>query len=615
MVMKHIGEIDGLRAIAVSSVLLFHVDKTFLSGGFVGVDVFFVISGFLITRIVLREIDAGTFSLARFYQRRVLRIVPALFVTLAVTACLFLTLTPPAFTPDISASLLAAVFSYSNLWFYSTVDYFGDQVFAPALHTWSLAVEEQFYLVFPLLLILIGTDPAARHRRVMTLALGAASFVAAAITVFHNQAMAFYLPWLRGWELLAGALLAMYPIERIRQGVKQGLSAAGLCMIATACLVYRDSMQFPGASAALPVLGAGAVIAGAGAGGAANALLRLPFMTWMGKISYSVYLVHWPLTCLAAMLVSLYPLKIRILVVIASVILGWLSWRYVEQPFRTQGTRLAPRKVLLAFASSCLVLLVSIPLLQIVSEQFWSRHPDALALSAALKSDTSWFRAGSCFLTPKFDDVKFFKGDECLRAGNGKDSVLVIGDSHAANLVTGLALQHESLNVLQATSSGCRPTPEAQGPARCVKLMQYIFQDWLPKHSSQVRYIVIAGRWEPLDIAPLKRLVSDLRKMGMQVVVVGPSVEYYVPVPLILAYENISGFRLQDRLAKRERFAADKQFSEALADEDITYFSPNLRLCPNGRCQLLHRGAPTFFDRDHLTHDGVALVLQDFPLP
>ncbi|MEC5397489.1 acyltransferase family protein [Uliginosibacterium sp. H1] len=618
--MKHIPEVDGLRAVAVLSVLLFHVHPAWLPGGFVGVDIFFVISGYLITGIILADLRDGNFSLANFYKRRILRIAPALFVTLLLTALVFSVLTPPSALADLRASLIAATLSYANFWFYLTVDYFGDNALTPVLHTWSLAVEEQFYFVFPLLMLALSATSRQRWRVAVTLALAlalalaVASFVAACILAPRHASLAFYMPWLRAWELMAGSLLAMAPLAALTTGMRRVLSIAGLLAIGYAIARYRESMVFPGLSALLPVAGAVAVIAGAGGGGVGNLLLRFPLMQWVGKISYSLYLVHWPLVCLASLLFSLYPMKIRLAILVGSVVLGWLSWRYVEQPFRRMNTTAPTRRVMIGFPAACAALLLAIPALQLGTTMLWQQHPEAVRFSSALKTDASYFRTGICFLTPKYDNMSHFQQEKCLGARAHDDGVLVIGDSHAANLVTGLAARYPHLNVLQATAAGCRPTYTTSGPAHCVGMVRYIYDEWLPRDGAHVRHVVIAGRWEASDLPELRRAVAHLRSHGKDVVVVGPSLEYYVPVPLILAYEQISGLPLQGRLIKRERLQLDQHFRRELAQE-VTYFSPNTTLCSSEGCRLVHEGAPTLFDRDHFTPAGVELLVRDFPLP
>lgn len=611
---KHIGEIDGLRAVAVVSVLLYHAGVGRLGGGFVGVDVFFVISGYLITGILLSDLGDNGLSLKRFYARRILRIAPALCVTLAFTALAFYALFPPVLFGELLASLASVALSYSNLWFYYTVDYFANNATNPVLHTWSLAVEEQFYFFFPLLLLLIAKSGRAKYTLAILAGLFGLSLVASGAIAAQSQAKAFYFPWLRGWELLAGSLLAASRPGLVAARFKAPLSNLGLAAIVAACLLYDDKMVFPGYSALLPVLGAVAVIAGVGSDSIANQALRMKFMRWTGRISYSLYLVHWPIVCAASLLVSMYTNRVKAAVVLASFLLAWLSWRFVETPFRSMAGRVPNRQVFITLAAVCTAFLPYFFLLQFASTALWQRFPKALEYSAFVRTDTSFFRAGTCYLTPKFADLKYFSAASCLNRNESRTGVLVIGDSHAANIVAALAAQHASLDILQATAVGCKPTLDAAGPPYCSGLMKRILLEWLPGSGRGVEYVVIAARWAAGDIEPLRRTIAHLRKLDKRVILYGPSPEYSVSVPLLLAYEQILGVDLGERCLNQERRQLDAKVKSVFSGEAM-YFSPIDSLCNPKACLLLDNGAPIFFDRDHFTLSGARRVVQGFPLP
>lgn len=612
--MKHLAEVDGLRAVAVIAVLLYHAGIAAAGGGFIGVDVFFVISGYLITRLLLDDLHRGSFSLADFFKRRVLRIAPALFVMLAASAVVFFVLFPPALSKGLLASLTSALFSYSNLWFYQTVDYFSANDTNPVLHTWSLALEEQFYLVLPLFLLGLRAAGLFRFTTPAVMVLLALSLAASSVIVADSQAMAFYLPFLRAWELLAGSLLASVRLERLPLRVRGILSNLGLALIVAGAALYTDKISFPGVTALLPVVGAAAVISGQGSRSIANRLLMMRFMRWTGALSYSLYLVHWPLLCAASLLLTLYPDKVKAAAVLASFVLAWLSWRFIETPFRRMAAQVSARKVLSFFALACIGMALLFRMLDSANAALWDRYPVARKYSEWLEADMSYFRTGTCFLTPKYDGVRYFRFDECLRQHGGKDNVLVMGDSHAANIVTGLAERFTSLNFLQATASGCRPTVDTAGAARCVDLIRHMYREWLPQQGAGVRYVVLAGRWEAQDMEPLRRTVSYLKSLGKQVILYGPSPEYMVVVPLMLAYESMFSADLQSRFVRRERFALDATFAKEFSGE-VSYFSPVNGLCRDGRCEVLAEDTPLFVDRDHFSPVGVRRMIREFPLP
>ena len=611
---KHIGEIDGLRAVAVVAVLLYHVGVVAIGGGFVGVDVFFVISGYLITGILVAELRKDKLSLRRFYVRRILRIAPALFVILGLTALLFYMLFPPLYSRDLLPSFASAALSYSNFLFYYTVDYFAGNSRNPVLHMWSLAVEEQFYLFMPLLLLLVGKSRLKAHLAGVLLALCLASLIAAGLTAPEHQAQAFYFPWLRAWELLAGSLLAVRPAPSIAPRLKSLLSNIGLIAILVPCFRFHDEMVFPGWAALLPVLGAGAIIAAAGSDSWANRFLQLNFMRWIGKISYSLYLVHLPVICVTALFASTYPGRTKVVVVIASFFLAWASWRFIESPFRRMAGRVPDRRIYWGFATATFALLPYFVVLQFAGAGFWQQFPKALEYSGFLASDKSFFREGTCFLSPKFEKFSDFSPGTCLAIRPSTTGVLVLGDSHAANIISSLATQHASLSFLQATAAGCKPTTDFRGPPFCTQLMRYIMLDYLSASSEDIRYVVLAARWTESDIEPLRRTISHLRGLGKEVVLYGPTPEYSVAVPLLLSYEQIFRFSFGELLANPERRKLDARFETDLSDQ-ARYFSPIASLCGKLPCPLLVDEVPIYFDREHMTEIGARRIIRGFPLP
>src|SRR5271170_3095038 len=286
-------EIDGLRALAILPVLLFHYRVSPFRGGFVGVDVFFVISGYLITQLIEAERREGRFSIARFYERRVRRIFPALFVMLTAATIAAAFILFPVDLVRYANSLLATAGFAANFEFWREAGYF-DVAAAekPLLHLWSIAVEEQFYLVFPALLLLFQS-----RRVAITLAIFVLSFAFAVWGVIHAPSAAFYLLPGRAWELMLGALLALHAVPFIeRRWIREALAVTGIALIAIAVFGYSKDTPFPGAAALLPCLGAALVIYSSVPGiTSASAVLSLPPLVFVGRISYSLYLWHWPL--------------------------------------------------------------------------------------------------------------------------------------------------------------------------------------------------------------------------------------------------------------------------------------------------------------------------------
>ncbi len=339
------ADIDGLRALAVVPVVLYHFHVAPFGGGYVGVDVFFVISGFLITGLIHAEMRSGEYSLAAFYERRARRILPALFAVVAAAAVAALFLLFPADLRRFGESVAATALFVSNFDFWQQSGYFDAGAEAkPLLHTWSLAVEEQFYLLFPLLL---GLFRSAGRRGLLLLAggLALASFGFGLWAVRAYPAMAFYLAPARVWELMLGAILALAEVPRPPRWIAEALSLLGLALLAVAVFAFSPDTPMPGANALLPCLGAALLIYANGAGDtlAARGLSLRP-MVFAGLISYSLYLWHWPVFVFARYL-RVAPLgAAETLALIAlSVGLAVLSWRFVERPFRDPAAAVAAK--------------------------------------------------------------------------------------------------------------------------------------------------------------------------------------------------------------------------------------------------------------------------------
>lgn len=341
--MEYRKEIDGLRAIAVLSVVLYHAGVGWLPGGFVGVDVFFVISGYLITQILRRDLQAGTFSVLHFYERRVRRIFPALFLVVLVTIPASLLWALPEQVENTSVSALTALFSVSNFYFWQQSGYFAPATdFMPLLHTWSLGVEEQFYLIFPLFLLVLVRLRLSLF--VVTAGLMIPAFAAALWLSEAKPAVAFYLLPARMWELGLGACLALLPnvmgkMPAWPRSLREGGAVLGLALIITAVLRLRSDMPFPGWAALLPCIGAALIILYTQGGGIVQNILSSPIMRFFGLISYSLYLWHWPVLVFTRMLTADAELGLVSAsgAVVISITLATLSWRYVEMPFRKSG--------------------------------------------------------------------------------------------------------------------------------------------------------------------------------------------------------------------------------------------------------------------------------------
>ncbi len=359
-------EIDGLRALSLVGVLLFHARFGILPGGYVGVDVFFVISGYLITSIIARDLDSNTFSFLSFYERRARRILPALAAMLVLCYLPAAWLLMPGDFVDFAKSACAAVLSLSNFWFFLVNgDYFRPMAERqPLLHTWSLAVEEQFYALFPLVMVILWR----RGRRAVLATLFGMTLISFALSEWWMRAggrpgATFFLPPFRAWELLIGSLVAMLPaaaLERLRtrRFVGDSVCGAGLAIIVGCMLCYDDETTFPGVAALVPTVGAAVVIAFADRHTFVGRLLAHPLPVGIGLISYSSYLVHQPLFAFTRIAVERKLDAVESgLVLVASIALGYLGWRFIEQPFRNRE-RIGGRAMLAAGGGITVVIAV-----------------------------------------------------------------------------------------------------------------------------------------------------------------------------------------------------------------------------------------------------------------
>jgi peptidoglycan/LPS O-acetylase OafA/YrhL len=485
------ADVDGLRAVAVVPVVLFHCGLSFLGGGFVGVDVFFVISGFLITSILHRELQDGTYSLITFYERRVRRIAPALLAVLAFTAVLAPFYLLKADLRDFGRSAMATLFFGSNVYFRATTDYFSAAAeFKPLLHTWSLAVEEQYYIVFPVLLAVMTRVRPAVLLAVMAAAAAVSLGISEIQTVTKPEA-AFYLPTSRAWELLLGSMLAIAPAPARAFLARPVFGWAGLAMIAAAVGLYSDQTDFPGVAALLPCVGA-VMVLGSGTGSAARLLGSAPFR-WIGLISYSLYLWHWPLLALYRYHFGpdIPPLAVVGLLACMTAA-AWLSWRYVEQPWRVRTPYWTRRRIFATAGTFAALLMASAAILSVLDQHMARFSPQVAQLARAAEVNVGWYSRCETLSIARIQ-----KGEVCtIGTTNVAPTFAVIGDSIGSALMPGIAAAavKEGRSGLVLTYAGCRPLLAVISPnARCQPHLEAALA--LLKARPGIERVIVLGRW------------------------------------------------------------------------------------------------------------------------
>lgn len=474
-----------MRAVAVLLVLLYHVGIPFVPGGFIGVDVFFVLSGFLITNHLLAEVsETGRIRFARFYARRARRLLPASMVVLLVTAIVGGLMLPAVLFRQFVDDLVAATLYVPNILLaVQGTDYLAESAPSPVQHFWSLGVEEQFYLAWPLLLTLLVVLTRRRFRRLATvIALGVLASLALSISLtFISQPWAFFSPITRAWELGAGALvaLALSATWSLRPLVSAVLAWGGLVAVVAGAVLFTSSTPFPGVAALVPVLGTVAVLLASphAQRWGPTALLSLQPFQFFGRISYALYLVHWPLLVLPPLIDPAgEPLSLvqRVGLGLVSIVLAWVLHRTVERPFldQTWARSLSPRRVLTATAAAMAVVLASTFALSAFSAQrplstpvvaesvqpddrsvvFSPVVPSNLrpALSQAA-SDLPVVYADGCHLPLGVD-----RPMECVYGASPADiDIVLLGDSHAAQWFPALMAMDSSVSVSSQTKSSC----------------------------------------------------------------------------------------------------------------------------------------------------------------
>lgn len=470
--MQYRREVDGLRAVAVLPVILFHAGFSVFSGGYVGVDVFFVISGYLITSILISELEQNNFSIARFYERRARRILPALF--LVMFACLpfaYMWMLPSQLT-DFAFSLVAVVFFASNVLFWREDGYFAAAAeLKPLLHTWSLAVEEQYYLLFPIFLLLLWRF--GRQRVLWTVMAVAVASLLLAEWGWRNMPSAnFYLAPTRAWELLAGSICAFMTVGRPQRSSNM-LSAVGLAMIMFAIFVYDEETPFPSVYALVPVVGTMLIILFAAQGTWVARLLSLPAFVGIGLISYSAYLWHQPLFAFARLRSLTEPGHMLMgALAVASLLLAWATWRYVEQPFRKRANPLlVTQRHVFAVSGAVGAVFVAVGLaghhFHAELRRLWLHHNPDVAHIYTLIEDarthaqfgategTAQKLANCVFNVTKLTEEVEAKILDCkARYGEG---VLILGDSHAIDLFGMVASAFDTEFLIGVTQGNCRP--------------------------------------------------------------------------------------------------------------------------------------------------------------
>jgi peptidoglycan/LPS O-acetylase OafA/YrhL len=638
--LKYRREIDGLRAVAVLPVMLFHAGIPGFSGGYVGVDVFFVISGFLITRIIADDLENGTFSMRSFYERRARRILPVLFFVMAACVPFVWLWFTPADAKAFGHSLIATTLFSSNILFWSETGYFATLAeLKPLLHTWSLAVEEQFYLLYPLVLAFVWRWHA--QRRVALLGLGAfGSLALAHWATMATPAAGFYLAPTRAWELLIGSLLALSQLDIRYRGTRPLLdqlgSGIGLALIVGSIILFDEGTAFPGVPALAPTLGAALILAAATPATLVGKLLGGTPCVGIGLISYSAYLWHQPLFAFARHRSLAVPgPSIYAALSVLTLALAYVTWRFVESPLRDRS-RIATNTLVRGTVWVGAGLLVLGLAGSATGGAALSRHDpgDISDIEARLRANQG---------ISELCDNSVFDPQTCGNSDNPE--VLLWGDSFAMHLWQGLAQDSTLGGIAQATQSRCGPivgVAPLRGNAQqwaegCLRHNDSVFSYLV--RSPHVKYVVVSSpfnvyvdnetmlllrdgrRMLAVDTAraAFRETLSRIQALGKTVVVFSPPPRSKTEIGrcFMWATRFANGQLGRCDYLLEESWQRHARVYEFLRDVGMSYPVVWLDegICADGRCRASREGVLLYRDNGHLSHEGSAYLgrLMDWP--
>ncbi|CAG5072018.1 hypothetical protein DYBT9623_03957 [Dyadobacter sp. CECT 9623] len=594
-------DINALRAIAVLGVVLFHYKVPFFDGGFAGVDVFFIISGYLMTKIVVTGLEKGSFSLVNFYAKRAQRIIPALNFLIAVLLLFAFFFYLPDDYQSLAKNALASVFFYSNIAYYDANYFDASSDTNMLLHTWSLSVEWQFYLLLPLVLLILNKFYRAERKFFLYFFLSATAliFLIAAISTRFWPNASFYLLPTRSWELLLGGVVFLaegrFKFLGSRIAMVAGYVAIFLCFY-----LLNNRMNWPGIYTLLPVSATFLVIS-------ANfndvSILRSRIVEFLGKISYSLYLWHWPIYVVGGYLGIKLDVTSTVLYIAVSLGAAYLSYTYIES-IKFKGN------IMLSVSTgslACVAILIShYSINEVVFEE------KSLAMSrydeTHQEERNRQFGIGSCFMTAHSYGPKNFKRDFCLSIKDNKKNYILIGDSHSAHLSQSLREYFQKLNVNlnQASASGCLPLLKPNGEARCRELMNFLYHDYLPKHAKEIDGVVISGNWvgyasKEVLLTDIQETLQYFKKLNLKVILIGQNETYTIPFSSIAARECEMDTELSYRYLDDSSLEVNDFLKSNLASMYVNIYDLNIP-------KISADNVPYMFDQNHFTKYGADRV-------
>jgi peptidoglycan/LPS O-acetylase OafA/YrhL len=638
----HRADVEGLRGIAVLSVLAVHTFPQWVRGGFIGVDIFFVLSGYLISGILLRSLEAGTFRYRDFYARRVRRIFPALCLVLIATLAFSTLYTFPGPSRQVGGHVAAGAMFLSNIALWKEAGYFDIASEAkPLLHLWSLGVEEQFYLVWPIVTVALFRD---RRRMLWTIcAVLVVSFTLNVAFVATKPTAVFFLPPARMWELMSGALLAhliryhgepaswfgrwIPQASTLRRRVPDAMAGAGLAMLVTAMWLVDQTVHFPGWWAVLPTFGAFLLIGAGPSSWVGRRVLANPVLRFYGLVSYPLYLWHWPLLSFPVVLGVPLSNEVRVAILIASVALAALTYELVEKPIRLGSHR---RRSIIALCTALAAIGVAGLVVQRTDGLLDTYPTELRELAAAeFRFDYADYRVDKCML--RLDQGPESFSPDCIdRTDGSRRLVFLWGDSHAAALYPGLAGSQSGtdrfLRLAQFTAARCPPMIPAplHSSTQCDRTNRFAMETIKVERPQTV---VLAGHWSLYatsaiaagsQMASLRETVRLLHELGVErVVVFGAVPTWTMPQPRIVLKQWASTGSVPERTNQHldpVSIATDHLIAQAMEGTGAVFVSPTATLCSAEGCLVTIRRAgafePVSYDESHLSTAASNLLVQ-----
>jgi peptidoglycan/LPS O-acetylase OafA/YrhL len=620
------ADVDYLRAIAVLSVVGFHYGIAGFNGGFIGVDIFFVISGFLISRLIWAGIETNTFSFIEFYDRRARRLLPALYTTLLITGIIAWFLAPPDEYRMFFESAISTLLFSSNIYFWTHTGYFDLPTIGKVLiHTWSLSVEEQFYFIFPLATWLWSRwfrDPASRLSLTLIIASTAGLCLLDELLIKGNGPAAFYLSPLRSWEFLIGSIaLFVQRWSPIALMTRRIFALLGSAMMLMPMVLFQADTRFPGYHALVPCVGAALFIIAFNQPGDRPRLLFERAGLFVGKISYSLYLWHWPIFILGR---AALPLEMAaspfstIGLLLCSLLLAYLTYLTVETAPRAharwRGVRVS------GLIAGAAVILLAVGSFGMSANGFVGRFDQAQ--QRMLRYDgqkmEAIFHQRGCFIEPN-DPVSDLNTADCLKFASDRQNVLLVGDSTAAHYYSALGdfLPPERYNLLQLTSGGCAPFIDIpQDVSKNCNQVNALLRDLLKDR--RLSGVVLSANWSyyaQLGIfdAGLGATLSAAENAGIPTLLFGPSLEFPAPLATTLVKYELYHLPVGNMFKPTEAaFAADDRLRGlARSYQNIQFISVLKTVCDEDNCPLkADPETPIVWDSIHLTPEGSRYVVQ-----